>query len=168
MRPPTTKLREEKGAASVLVILIMVVFCLLGLLAMVYAQSNYALSQKTLAWQKEYYALDAAGEAALQEIDALLQAALDEAENPQAYSSLSQAALYRWLTESAPGIMPLSAEDAPSPHEEEVFAFSIEGEEKRLEIILALPYPPAHEGITHTILSWQLKQPAFVYTEPAI
>jgi hypothetical protein len=55
-------LRSEEGAASVLVIMIMVVMVVFGLLSLMTVRGEDRLALKSAQWQKDYYSLDAKGE----------------------------------------------------------------------------------------------------------
>lgn len=68
-------MKDEKGAASVLVICMMLVLVTLGTLAIASANANNRLSQRSLAWNTMYYTLDAQGEIFLSLLDGKLAAA---------------------------------------------------------------------------------------------
>ncbi|HAQ41521.1 hypothetical protein [Anaeropeptidivorans aminofermentans] len=63
---------NEKGATSVLVILMMIVLVTLGSFAIASANSNIKLSKTSANWNKLYYELDSLGEKYLSDIDACL------------------------------------------------------------------------------------------------
>lgn len=63
---------DRKGAASVLVIFMVMVLVTLGALAISSANANYKLSQRALDWNIMYYDLDAKGEEFLWALDGKL------------------------------------------------------------------------------------------------
>lgn len=63
---------NEKGATSVLVILMMIVLVTLGSFAIASATSNIKLSRTSANWNKLYYELDSLGEKYLSDVDACL------------------------------------------------------------------------------------------------
>jgi hypothetical protein len=66
------KNKKDAGAASVLVVFMMLVLVTLGAFAIAAANANYKLSQRALNWNAMYYDLDAAGEEYLAKIDLCL------------------------------------------------------------------------------------------------
>ncbi len=162
------KLKDENGAASVLVILIMVVFSVLGLLAMIYAYSNYRLSQKTLAWNEEYYALDTLGEEALGEINQILFECKSSAGNGEDFSLLAGEALNTWL-EGKNRLIYNSWQPQPQLNkgaeekEEGIFGFALRGENNTLQIGLLPLYIPEKKGEYYSILNWSIKRPDYNY-----
>ena len=63
---------ERDGAASVMVILVMIVLVTLGAFAVTSANVNYKFSQQALGWNNSFFRLDAAAEEFLAKADSLL------------------------------------------------------------------------------------------------
>ncbi|MDR1560073.1 MAG: hypothetical protein LBS84_10330 [Clostridiales bacterium] len=63
---------EENGAASVLIIFMMLVLVTLGAFSITAARVNYVFSGKALDWKTEYYECDALAEEFLMDFDAAL------------------------------------------------------------------------------------------------
>lgn len=62
-------LKDQSGATSVLVILMLLVLVTFGSFAIISANSNIKLSKTAASWSKMYYALDAKGELYISEVD---------------------------------------------------------------------------------------------------
>lgn len=60
---------DQKGAASILIIFMMLILVSLGAFAITSANANYKLSQRALEWNVMYYDLDAKGEEFLSALD---------------------------------------------------------------------------------------------------
>ena len=65
----------SSGAASIIVIFMIMVLFVFGMLSLTTAMANLRLSQKGVAWNQEYYALESEVEQMLFEIDVKLAAA---------------------------------------------------------------------------------------------
>jgi hypothetical protein len=63
---------NNRGAASVLIVFLMLVLVTLGTFAIVSSNANWRLNQRALAWNTMYYAMDAEAEELLARIDRLL------------------------------------------------------------------------------------------------
>jgi|GEM_PF-917615 len=72
------KLKEQEGAASVMVVLMMIVLATLGAFAVISAQVNYKLSNRVLESNQVYYELDSRGEDFLAVVDSALALAESE------------------------------------------------------------------------------------------
>ncbi|MBN2559057.1 MAG: hypothetical protein JXB33_09920 [Clostridia bacterium] len=70
---------NEKGASSVLVMLVMIVLVVFGLAALTASLSVLRLGEKAYGWTREYYQLDAMAEEMIYEIDKVLSAAEETA-----------------------------------------------------------------------------------------
>ena len=81
-------LTEERGASSVMIIFLMLVLAVLGVYSISSAQVNYTFSNKTLAWNREYFECDAQIEKFLMDIDSILA----EAEQKTIKEALRQGA----------------------------------------------------------------------------
>ena len=79
---------EERGASSVMIIFLMLVLAVLGVYSISSAQVNYIFSNKTLAWNREYFECDAQAEKFLMDIDGILA----EAEQKTIKEALQQGA----------------------------------------------------------------------------
>ena len=67
------KLHEEKGAASVLVMLLLLALVVFGTAALTTSLANYRLTEKNVDWQKAYYQLEGEAEAVRADIISLGQ-----------------------------------------------------------------------------------------------
>ncbi len=74
-------LKNEKGASSVLVILMMIVLVVFGLSALSSSLAGIRLSDRSFAWSEEYYVLESQAEKTLFEIDRILAKAEEDAIN---------------------------------------------------------------------------------------
>ena len=165
--------KDNNGAASVLVILVMIVLITLGLLAMVFANSNYKLAQKTLAVEEAYYSLDSEAETVVAEIDSLLipiasEAGLDAA----SYEHKAAEALIEWTLANpryqGEYISEAILSSVPQGAVMDYCRFIVGEEDNYLEIKIAPLFPGGHQEQRYQILSWQKKNSTFSYEEEII
>ena len=74
-------MNNNRGAASVLIVFLMLVLVTLGTFAIVSSNANWRLNQRSLAWNAMYYAMDADAETLLAKIDRVLLQAETKAVN---------------------------------------------------------------------------------------
>lgn len=155
-------LQDKTGAASILVILLMVVFSVLGLLAMIYAHNNYLLSEKTLAWHDEYYELDGVGETLLSQMALELNnIGLDSASYPEHIAKVEEYYANFSLT------LPQNAESELIPYSngydgQNAIGINLSGENHTLYIEV-LPLYGNSQGSQYKITAWNLKAPDYDY-----
>lgn len=63
------KMSNERGSASLMVVLIVFVLMLFGVFALMSSYSEYKLSSKYASWTKDYYALDQKAQMFLSQLD---------------------------------------------------------------------------------------------------
>lgn len=85
------------GAASLILIIIVLSMSTLGILTLMNARSDYSLSERSLAVAQSVYALNEQAENHLAQLDAILKSASDEAE-PSAYLDKVAQALPEGMT----------------------------------------------------------------------
>ena len=164
----SAKLKEKSGAASVLVVLVMIVFITLGLLAMVVANSNYQLSQKTLAAEKDYYSLDSEAENIISQLDSSLitvqeSAGTDEDE----YFRQAIDVLIKWGKEhpeyAASYIVPALLSSIPQDNLNGYFEFTVGDEKSSLKVQLTPVLDPVDPSKRYDIQCWQKINQQFEY-----
>ena len=161
------ELKDNTGAASVLVVLIMIVFITLGLLAMVFANSNYQLARKTYAAERDYYTLDRQAETILSEIDALLIPLEAKTEDNHAYSKLAIDALIKW-GKSNPGygaafVEPALSSAIPKQTPGGYFEFTVGDKDSSLKVQIKPVLDPSDPAKRYEILRWQKINQKFAY-----
>lgn len=140
--------KNQKGSATVLVMLILLCLTTFGVLAVVSAWSELRLSRKNAAFAEAYYQLDSGGEAALLDADAALKGAYVSSGGEKEYLEASQAALISlgWQ-EAGEGMS-------------RVVSVGLEDKELYLTVVLR---PVYDEHARYEILSWKQWQDRFVY-----
>jgi hypothetical protein len=90
---------SKKGSASALIILVLTALTLLGVLALVTAASDFRLSQKRAAWQKDYFAVDSEAVGFQSALDIQLKQLLLKHQNISGSELAESAALeiHKWL-----------------------------------------------------------------------
>lgn len=158
------KIREyvnnQNGAASILVILLMVVFSVLGLLAMLYAHNNYSLSLKTQEWHEEYFELDGIAELLLAQMDGELTS-IDR----NSISTMDHEAKVTEYFESFALTLPENTKAEILPYEkgyvdQKVIAITISGENNTLYVEIL---PLYSELKPYRITAWHLLPPTYTY-----
>ena len=69
------KMRKSRGAASIIVIFMIMVLFVFGMLSLTTALANSRLSVKSASWVKEYYQVERLAEQLIMEVDACLETA---------------------------------------------------------------------------------------------
>ena len=166
-------LKENSGAASILVVLLMIVFITLGLSAMVFANSNYKLAQKTMETEKAYYALDSEAETVLAEIDSILIPVENTSGNDAAkYRSLASEALFDWIDKhpeyQGEYVSEAMLSSLSQEKQEDYCRFTIGTDDLYLEIGIAPLYPPLNQGKRYGIVCWQKKSAPFNFDDKII
>ena len=145
-------IRNEKGASSIIVILLMIVLIVLGLAAFSASYSNYRLGQKTVTWSEEYYLLEKQAEEKLFIIDRALIDSFNETKNEFDYFST----LFEKLNENNIN---------PYYDDGQVFIrmnFKDESDDpKNLSVVLKINYPENKKR--YSVIEWLIWQEPFLY-----
>ena len=173
MKHVVFKLKDNSGAASILVVLLMIVFITLGLLAMVFANSNYKLAQKTADNEQTYYALDSDAEVVLAEIDSLLIPIAKAAGNDtDEYIPLSTNTLIEWINNhpeyQGKYVSEKALSSLPQEKPPDYCFLTIGIDQQYLEIGIAPLDPALNQGKRYDIVLWQKKNTSFNYDEEII
>ncbi len=148
-------MNREKGASSVLVIIVLVVLIILGLAIMTTSLANKRLSEKKSTWLSKYYELDGRAQEKISEIDEIINQSKYLASSNEAYGSLLEKNLQKNGTEY---MMPMFLEGVIGDCK---ISFFVEEEDspynKKLEVTMLVPLDIFSDK-NYQILNYQLTQ----------
>lgn len=141
--------RDQRGSASVIVVMVMLLLVVFGVLAFVSAGSSLRLAEKNARTVKDYYRLDFQGEVAVGQISALL-------ESQVSISDLAEAIRHATgLTQVA-----VETETGGTP----VVTLEIQDTAIENGASLRIRFRPAASGGLE-VLEWRLVNKPFVYEQ---
>ncbi|MFO7637162.1 MAG: hypothetical protein R6W96_07620 [Clostridia bacterium] len=148
-------IKNQKGATSVIVILIMLVLLVFGLAAFSASYSNYTLGQRSVRWSAEFYALEDKAEETLHVIDKILVESRAEASLPTEYLDIAYGKL---LNEQ----FTISRDEDKNLVMDLVFFDWMGNDPKHLQVRLLI-HEQDTEGKRYTITEWFIWQEPFSY-----
>jgi len=145
-------LSNQKGSASVIVILVMLMLVVFGVLAFVSAGSSLRLAQKNAAMTQEYYKLDAMAEQATAQASETLKSS-ERSDFKRLESTLGKitgvAAVHVTRSDNGQPLIEMRIQDSKT------------GADKSLNVILS----PAASGSGVVIHEWKLVVKPFTYEQ---
>jgi hypothetical protein len=136
---------SNKGAASVLVVFMMIILVTFGTLSLSAALANVRLGSKAVSWMTDYYELDARAEVFCMEVDAYLLSAENEAAaflSEDNFAEVYYQAAYRALGDMAAGQLDMQLTGSGDATQiEMLFSKGSEAGDQNLTVVLGLAKP---------------------------
>ena len=168
-----SKLKSERGAASVLVIFMMIILVTFGALSLTAALANLRLGSKVLSWMDGYYSLDSRAEILCAEMDSRLLLAEQAAQSALTGEVLNEEEFNRRFT--AAYFSEASAQLGQWTGSEPAATLEVTGDNDDLKVIFNLSDEPpgtepalsSQEKIKYLTVVLQLNQPSFSLKQTA-
>lgn len=178
------RVREDRGSASVLVIMLMLMLITFGVLAMMSAYSNYKISKRNAEWTQTYYQLESDASDVLSKVDTAIKEAVRETILSEAEGSVDSLAesegghrMRVFLSFFSDEVTALSVEGELTPDPDQVFDetgsvsapvfhYTVQNDVGRTFYVSLLLLPFAADGEAfYEITAWQEVPIAFDFSE---
>jgi hypothetical protein len=168
------RVREDRGSASVLVIMLMLMLITFGVLAMMSAYSNYKISKRNAEWTQTYYQLESDASDVLSKVDTAIKEAVRETILSEAEGEHRMRVFLSFFSDE---VTALSVEGELTPDPDQffdetgsvsapVFRYTVQNDAGRTFYVSLLLLPFAADGeALYEITAWQEVPIAFDFSE---